>query len=79
MPAKLRMLEQHLRSQGFSPGAPSAEVAAQDEGVCERSACNRCGAVELAYHPYVHRTSKRFAARYRAFAMCLACGHIREF
>ena len=79
MAGKQSLLDAHLKAQGFRPGAPSSEVAAQDEGVCERSACARCGASELEYLPYVQGKSKRFATRYRAFAMCLSCGHVREF
>ena len=78
MAVELRMLDARLRAAGFQPGAPTSEVAAQDEGVCGRSACNRCGATHLAYRPYVYGRSGRFA-RYRAFAVCRVCGHILEF
>jgi hypothetical protein len=79
MPAELRMLDARLRAAGFEPGAPTSEVAAQDEGVCGRSACTRCAATRLAYRPYVQGGSGRFARRYRAFAVCRVCGHVLEF
>jgi hypothetical protein len=76
---ELPMLDARLRAAGFRPGAPTSEVAAQDQGVCERLACDRCGAAPLAYRPYVHRTSSRFTPRYRAFMQCRVCGLVREF
>jgi hypothetical protein len=79
MVAEHRVLDAHLRAEGFRPGAPTAEVAAQDEGVCARSACARCGSPELRYRPYVRRADNRPGGRYRAFAFCRVCGHVREF
>jgi hypothetical protein len=79
MVAEHRALDMHLRAEGFRPGAPTAEVAAQDEGVCARSACTRCGSPNLRYRPYVRTADAGPAARYRAFAFCRVCGHVWEF
>jgi hypothetical protein len=66
-----------LRAEGYGPGAPSALVAAEDEGVLARIACPECRRLRLAYRPYVKLQSG--VNGYRALAVCQSCGHAEEF
>lgn len=66
-----------LRAEGYGPGAPSAVVAAEDEGVLARVVCRECKRRGLAYRPYVKPQSGLNG--YRALAVCRSCGHAEEF
>ncbi len=78
MTADFTQLDRVLQHAGYVPGPPSAEVAAQDEGVCARMACSVCGSTGVEYHPYVPRSGSA-AGAYRAFAVCRACRRAAEF
>ena len=72
--------DQSLRAEGFEPGAPSGEVAAQDEGICVRLACPECRRPGLVYRPYVNDRFRRRSRRcYRPLAVCGGCGQALEF
>lgn len=62
-----------LRAQGYRPGAPAAEAAEIDGGVCRAGTCRDCGHAGLEYHPYWRPGS------YRAYARCPRCGRYDEF
>ena len=66
-----------LRAEGYRPGAPSAVVAAEDEGVLARGVCPECRHPRLAYRPYVKPQSGLNG--YRALGVCGSCGHAEEF
>jgi hypothetical protein len=79
MRATLPELDRRLRSAGYRPGSPSAEVAAADAGVCARIACPRCSRAGLDYRPYVHPELGGAVGGYRPLAVCYACGCAEEF
>jgi len=66
-----------LRAEGYGPGAPSALVAAEDEGVLARVVCPECRHPRLAYRPY--SKPQPGPNGYRALAVCRSCGHAEEF
>lgn len=79
-PGSFAALDRALRAEGYEPRAPSAEVAAQDEGVCLGLACRACRGPGLEYRPYVGpRFQRRGAGEYRPLAVCRRCGQALEF
>lgn len=74
---RYRQYDRALRAEGYGPGAPSAVVAAEDEGVLARNACPECRRARLAYRPYVK--PQYGVNAYRALAVCRSCGHTEEF
>jgi hypothetical protein len=72
-------VDRALRSEGYEPRPPSAEVAAQDEGTCQRLSCTQCSKPGLGYRPYLLRDGSRGGARYRAVAVCAGCYEAFEF
>ena len=78
MQGMLTDLDRRLRSDGYRPGSPSAEVAAADAGVCAQIACRRCRLFGLDYRPYVRTPSGRDVP-YRPLAVCRLCGQAEEF
>ena len=80
MHGSLPDLDRRLRSAGYRPGSPSAEVAAADAGVCARIACPDCLRAGLDYRPYVGPTPRaRGDLLYRPLAVCMGCGRAEEF
>ena len=71
-------LDRRLRSAGYRPGSPSAEVAAADAGVCARIACSDCLRAGLDYRPYVGPRDAGTVG-YRPLAVCSRCGQAEEF
>lgn len=61
-----------MLSQGYTPHAPSREVADIDASVVERTPCRKCGG-KMYYDPYHTQCS------YVAFAVCRVCGYREEF
>lgn len=75
-----RSSEEDLEAAGYVPGAPSAVVAAEDEGICAHQACRRCGRPGLGYRPFVNPGERRRGVGgYRPLAVCEGCGHCEEF
>ena len=79
MHGSLPDLDRRLRSAGYRPGSPSAEVAAADAGICARIACPDCLRAGLEYQPYVGSGADGGGPRYRPLAVCLCCGRAEEF
>ena len=61
-----------LRADGYRYGAPSSEAFSIDAEVAFNTPCHQCGG-RCYYVPYSKPGS------YRAFAICLDCGHEEEF
>ncbi len=61
-----------LTNDGYRPGAPSAEAEAIDAQVAEDSPCRECDG------PCYYKAFSK-PGSYRAFAICLNCGHEEEF
>jgi len=61
-----------LTSDGYRPVAPDTEAADIDAQCVKRMHCRKCGGA-CYYQPYSRPGS------YRAFAICLDCGHEEEF
>ena len=78
MQGSLSELDHRLRSAGYRPGSPSAEIAAADAGVCARIACSDCLRAGLDYRPYVG-ASGNGRLDYRPLAVCDRCGRAEEF
>jgi hypothetical protein len=68
-----------LRDEGYEVRPPSAEVAAQDEGMCRRMTCASCRRPGLRYRPYVLPKPESGRPRYRAVAVCVRCAEAIEF
>lgn len=62
----------------YRAGAPSAETAAIDGDICAHEVCGCCGQRGLDYRPYTRPGNRTRRQSYRAYAVCLACGHTEE-
>jgi len=61
-----------LTIDGYHPTAPSTDAADIDREWAEKTPCRKCGG-PCRYEPWSQPGS------YRAFAICLDCGHEEEF
>jgi len=62
----------YLTGDGYRPVAPDTEAADIDAQCVERMTCRKCGGA-CYYQPWSKPGS------YRAFSVCLDCGHEEEF
>jgi hypothetical protein len=72
-------LDAQLRRDGYRPGRPAADVAADDQLLCTLQACRRCRATRLDYRPYLRFAGDGLRSRYRMLAVCRRCGEAEEF
>jgi len=78
--AKEHRAELSLRMlyEGYRWGRPGPEAEAIDREAAESRACPECGSNGREYQPY-KRENGNANGGYRAFALCLSCGHAEEF